>query len=108
MRESAASQAAWELETYHALTISAEDCAVPNIAPEDGGILRLNITGDCEVVTAPELGIFEGFDCVLVTGTGTLRAENLTCGGCADLLACAYFLQAAAEEPSLPDQSMNI
>lgn len=70
MRESAASQVAWELETYHALTISAEDCAVPNIAPEDGGILRLNITGDCEVVTVPELGIFESFDCVLVTGTG--------------------------------------
>ena len=35
-------------------------------------------------------------------------SENLTCGGCADLLGCAYFLQAAAEEPSPPDQSMNI
>ena len=81
VRESAASQLAWDGETYHALTISAESCAVPNIAPASGGILRLNITGDCEVVTAPELGIFEGFDCLLVTGTGTLRVENLTCGG---------------------------
>ena len=81
MRESAASQLAWDGETYHALTISAENCAVPNIAPASGGILRLNITGDCEVVTAPELGVFEGFDCVLVTGTGTLRLDDLTCGG---------------------------
>ena len=81
VRESAASQLAWDGETYHALTISAENCAVPNIAPASGGILRLNITGDCAVVTAPELGIFEGFDCVLVTGTGTLQLEDLTCGG---------------------------
>lgn len=81
VRESAASQLAWDGETYHALTISAENCAVPNIAPASGGILRLNITGDCAVVTAPELGIFEGFDCVLVTGTGTLRLDDLTCGG---------------------------
>ena len=35
-------------------------------------------------------------------------SENLTCGGCADLLACAFFLQAAAEEPTLPELSMNI
>ena len=40
VRESAASQLVWDGETYHALTISAESCAVPNIAPASGGILR--------------------------------------------------------------------
>ncbi len=35
-------------------------------------------------------------------------SENLTCGGCADLLACAYFLQSAAEESLLPDKAANV
>ena len=78
-------QIVWNGEAYHALTIDAADCAIPNLRPNGRSLLRLNITGICTVDGGgEELGCFAGFDCVLLTGSGELRIQNsagLTPGG---------------------------
>ena len=67
----------WNGELYDACTIAAENCALPNLRPHEGGILRLDISGDCTVDGGgEEFGCFEGFDCVVVTGSGTLTITN--------------------------------
>ena len=84
-QEGSYGQLAWNGELYHAFTVSAADCTLPNLTAPDGGILRLNISGDCTVDGGgTEYACFEGFDCVLVTGGGTLTVSNaaaLDCGG---------------------------
>lgn len=84
-QEGSYGQLAWNGELYHAFTVSAADCTLPNLTAPDGGILRLNISGDCTVDGGgTEYACFEGFDCVLVTGDGTLTVSNaaaLDCGG---------------------------
>lgn len=70
---------------YNAFTIEADNCAIPNLAPHERGLLRLDISGDCVMNGGgEEFGCLEEFDCVLITGSGTLRIENasgLSCGG---------------------------
>lgn len=67
----------WNGELYDACTIAAENCRLPNLRPHEGGILRLDISGDCTVDGGgEEFGCFAGFDCVVVTGTGTLTIIN--------------------------------
>ena len=84
-QEGSYGQLAWNGELYHAFTVSAADCTLPNLTAPDGGILRLNISGDCTVDGGgTEYACFEGFDCLLVTGDGTLtvlNAATLDCGG---------------------------
>lgn len=84
-QEGSYGQLAWNGELYHAFTVSAADCTLPNLTAPDGGILRLNISGDCTVDGGgTEYACFEGFDCLLVTGDGTLTVSNaaaLDCGG---------------------------
>lgn len=74
----------WNGELYDACTIAAENCRLPNLRPHKGGILRLDISGDCTVDGGgEEFGCFAGFDCVVVTGSGTLTIINtsgLACG----------------------------
>ena len=48
-QEGSYGQLAWNGELYHAFTVSAADCTLPNLTAPDGGILRLNISGDCTV-----------------------------------------------------------
>lgn len=69
---------AWSGEKYYSFGIHADNCAVPNLSPDvGGGILRLDIEGDCRVDGGgAEFGTFVGFDCVLITGSGTLTVEN--------------------------------
>ncbi len=67
----------WNGELYDACTIAAENCRLPNLRPHEGGILRLDISGDCTVDGGgEEFGCFAGFDCVVVTGSGTLTITN--------------------------------
>lgn len=67
----------WNGELYDACTIAAENCRLPNLRPHEGGILRLDISGDCTVDGGgEEFGCFTGFDCVVVTGSGTLTIIN--------------------------------
>lgn len=67
----------WNGELYDACTIAAENCRLPNLRPHEGGILRLDISGDCTVDGGgEEFGCFAGFDCVVITGSGTLTIIN--------------------------------
>ena len=67
----------WNGELYDACTIAAENCRLPSLRPHEGGILRLDISGDCTVDGGgEEFGCFAGFDCVVVTGSGTLTIIN--------------------------------
>lgn len=69
---------AWNGEKYYSFGIGADNCAIPNLSPDvGGGVLRLDIQGDCRVDGGgEEFGTFTGFDCVLITGSGTLTVEN--------------------------------
>lgn len=80
-QEASYGQIAWNGELYHAFTITADNCAVPNLYPDAGGLLRLNIVGDC-TLTGGEYDCLEGFGCVLLTGSGTLTVDRaIACGG---------------------------
>ncbi len=85
VREHSVYRAAWNGEEYSPFAIAADDCAIPNLTAGEGGVLRLDITGECTVnAGGEEYGCFENFDCVLITGDGTLRIENssgINCGG---------------------------
>lgn len=74
--ETNAGRLAWNGERYNAFTISARDCAIPNLMPVTGGLLRLDISGDCTIDGGGE-PCFKGFDCVLLTGDGTLTCPTL-------------------------------
>lgn len=84
-QEDSYAQLSWAGEAYHALTIDVTDGMMPNVASPFGGVLRLNVSGDCYVDGGgADYSCFEGFDCVLITGEGSLRFENtagLECGG---------------------------
>ena len=84
-QEGSSGQLSWAGEAYHALTIDVTDGMMPNVASPFGGVLRLNVSGDCYVDGGgADYSCFEGFDCVLITGEGSLRFENtagLECGG---------------------------
>ncbi len=74
----------WNGERYSCLYIEAEDSYIPNITSEDGGILWLNLTGECWAdggggEEMSDLSLFNGFTTLVLTGTGTLRVD------CADL-----------------------
>ncbi len=82
-RLSSGSRVKWNGEAYHAFTFAAQDCTIPNLRPNDGGILRLDISGDCTVDGGgADYACFEGFDSVLITGTGTLTVTNASGLGC--------------------------
>lgn len=80
--ETTAGRLAWDGEIYNAFTISANNCAIPNLMPVTGGLLRLDISGDCTINGGGE-PCFTGFDCVLITGEGTLTfaPQGISCGG---------------------------
>ena len=70
----------WNGERYSCLYIEAEDSYIPNITSEDGGILWLNLTGECWAdggggEEMSDLGLFNGFTTLILTGTGTLRVD---------------------------------
>lgn len=66
---------AWNGQRYDALTISARDCTLPNLIPA-GGCLRLDIAGECTISGGGE-SCLDGYDCVLITGDGTLTVPAL-------------------------------
>ena len=70
----------WNGERYSCLYIEAADTYIPNISSEDGGILWLNLTGDCRAdggggTEMSDLSLFNGFTTLVLTGTGTLRVD---------------------------------
>ena len=93
-QEGSYGQLAWNGELYHAFTVSAADCTLPNLTAPDGGILRLNISGDCTVdgggtlsvqgsVQELKRAVFRGGTTLL--GAAEQKAEFILSGGTAHL-----------------------
>ncbi len=68
----------WNGERYHCAHLTAQDSYIPNISPNTpGGILLLEISGDCWADGgAEDLGCFSGFSTVVICGSGTLRIDG--------------------------------
>ena len=84
-QEGSSGQLNWAGEAYHALTIDVTDGMMPIWRRRSAACCGLNVSGDCYVDGGgADYSCFEGFDCVLITGEGSLRFENtagLECGG---------------------------
>lgn len=67
----------WKGERYHCIHVTAEDSYVPSLCSTSGGILWLELTGQCWADTGwDEIGHFGGFDTVVITGSGTLTLSQ--------------------------------
>lgn len=72
----------WNDELYHCVHIKADNCLVPSVGSVNGGILWLELSGDCWADTGfDEAQHFEGFDTVVITGSGTLTLTQSLSGG---------------------------
>ena len=72
----------WNDELYHCVHIKADGCLVPSVGSVNGGILWLELSGDCWADTGfDEAQHFEGFDTVVITGSGTLTLTQSLSGG---------------------------
>ena len=68
----------WNDELYHCVHIKADSCLIPSVGSVNGGILWLDLSGDCwaDTGTGGEIGLFGGFDIVVITGSGTLTLSQ--------------------------------
>lgn len=68
----------WNDELYHCVHIKADSCLIPSVGSVNGGILWLELSGDCwaDNGTGGEIGLFGGFDTVVITGSGTLTLSQ--------------------------------
>lgn len=69
----------WNGEAYNAFKITADNCNIPNVFTGEGGILLLDIKGDCTAGGGGDIPCFGGFDTVVITGDGTLDFKD--CSG---------------------------
>ena len=73
----------WNDELYHCVHVQAEDSFIPGFCSIEGGVLWLDLSGDCwaDNGTGGEIGLFGGFDTVVITGSGTLTlAQHIESG----------------------------
>lgn len=68
----------WNDELYHCVHIKADSCLIPSVGSVNGGILWLDLSGDCwaDNGTGGEIGLFGGFDTVVITGSGSLTLSQ--------------------------------
>lgn len=68
----------WNDELYHCVHVQAEDSFIPGFCSIEGGVLWLDLSGDCwaDNGTGGEIGLFGGFDTVVITGTGSLTLSQ--------------------------------
>lgn len=68
----------WNDELYHCVHIKADSCLIPSVGSVNGGILWLELSGDCwaDNGTGGEISLFGGFDTVVITGSGTLTLSQ--------------------------------
>lgn len=72
----------WNDELYHCVHIKADSCLIPSVGSVNGGILWLELSGDCWADTGfDEAQHFEDFDTVVITGSGTLTLTQSLSGG---------------------------
>lgn len=73
----------WNDELYHCVHVQAEDSFIPGFCSIEGGVLWLDLSGDCwaDNGTGGQIGMFGGFDTVVITGTGSLTlAQHIESG----------------------------
>lgn len=73
----------WDGQLYHCIHVQGADSFIPGFCSVDGGVLWLELEGDCwaDNGTGGEIGLFGGFDTVVITGTGTLTlAQGIESG----------------------------
>ena len=74
----------WDSKRYTPIYLDVKSGYVPNVSPnEDGGILWLNINGEC-FADGGAIGVscFNGFNTVIISGNGKLEIEGgIECGG---------------------------
>lgn len=73
----------WNDELYHCVHVQAEDSFIPGFCSIEGGVLWLDLSGHCwaDNGTGGEIGLFGGFDTVVITGTGSLTlAQHIESG----------------------------
>ena len=73
----------WDNTLYHCIHVQAKDSFLPDFVSIGGGILWIEIMGDCYADNGTEggIGMFGGFDTVILTGSGTLRlAQSIESG----------------------------
>lgn len=72
----------WNGERYHCIHVKADNSYVPSLCSTSGGILWLELSGNCWADTGwDEVGSFGGFDTVVITGSGTLSLSQQLEGG---------------------------
>lgn len=75
----------WGGQLYHCIHVRAADSFIPGLCSDSGGILWLEVEGDCRADngTGDGVGLFAGFDTVVITGGGKLTlTQPLETGGC--------------------------
>ena len=73
----------WNDELYHCVHVQAEDSFIPGFCSTEGGVLWLDLSGDCwaDNGTGGQIGMFGGFDTVVITGSGSLTlAQHIESG----------------------------
>ena len=72
----------WDGELYHCIHVKANSSFVPNLCSISGGVLWLEISGECCGDDGTEDGAyFSGFDTVIITGRGSLDlSQGIDCG----------------------------
>lgn len=73
----------WDGKRYHCIHVQAKDSFIPDLVSTNGGILWLELEGDCRADngTGGEIGMFGGFDTVIITGSGSLTlAQSIEAG----------------------------
>ena len=71
----------WNGELYYCIHVKADSSYVPSLCSTSGGILWLELSGDCWADTGwDEIGHFGGFDTVVITGSGTLTLSQMFSG----------------------------
>lgn len=74
---------AWDGQLYHCIHVQAKDSFIPGFCSIGGGVLWLELEGDCwaDNGTGGQIGMFGGFDTVVITGSGTLTlAQHIESG----------------------------
>ena len=73
----------WDGQLYHCIHVQGADSFIPGFCSVGGGVLWLELEGECRADngTGGEIGLFGGFDTVVITGTGTLMlAQGIESG----------------------------
>ena len=95
----------WDGQLYHCVHMQAKDSFIPGFCSISGGVLWLELEGDCwaDNGTGGQIGMFGGFDTVVITGTGSLAlAQHIESGASQQAWPALVIDGVDVTVPSLP------